>query len=223
MIKAAIIASFCLLAATLPSLSQDPTSTATQEGIRRQYNTMVLRDTLKKADDALAKNDLAAAAKLYDASWDLILSIGPGVEAETRHTQQGIAAARMPLAMDAQKRGDYRQADREVNDVVRIDPNNQNAIIFKKGNDEILGATWHKNPTPDVVAKVQYYEERRKTNDTVVQDARLLFEAGHVTEAEAKLDAALREDPNNNAARYYLNLISNERFQRSVRDKEVVA
>ena len=97
MIKAAIIASFCLLAATLPSLSQDPTRTATDEGIRRQYNTMVLRDTLKKADDALAKNDLLPAAKLYTSAWDLILSIGPGVEPEARHTQQGAAAARMPL------------------------------------------------------------------------------------------------------------------------------
>ena len=119
MIKAAIIASFCLLAATLPSLSQDPTSTASNEGIRRQYNTMVLRETLKKADDTLAKNDLPAAAKLYDAAWDLILSIGPGVENETRHTQQGIAAARMPLAMDAQKRTDYPEADRQVNDILR--------------------------------------------------------------------------------------------------------
>src|SRR5205807_5674123 len=69
--------------------------------------------TLKKADEALAKNDLPAAAKLYDSAWDLILSIGPGLEAEARHTQQGIAAARMPLAMEAQKRGDYVEARSE--------------------------------------------------------------------------------------------------------------
>src|SRR3954469_22370428 len=135
MIKAAIITSVLLLAAILPGYSQDPNQTAIDEGIRRQYNTMVLRDTLKKADDVLAHNDLANAGQLYDTAWGLILSIGPGVEVEARHTQQGIAAARMPLAMEAQKRGDYRAADLAVKDVLRIDPNKQTALVFKKGND----------------------------------------------------------------------------------------
>src|SRR5881394_1213995 len=131
MIKAAIITSFCLLALPLASFSQDANQEAIREGIRRQYNTMVMRDTLKKADDALAKNDLQTAAKLYDDSWNLIMSIGPGVEDEARHVQQGIGATRMPLAMDAQKKNDYSTADREVRDVLRIDPNNQTAIVFK--------------------------------------------------------------------------------------------
>ena len=52
MIKAAIITSFCLLALPLASFSQDANQEAIREGIRRQYNTMVMRDTLKKADDA---------------------------------------------------------------------------------------------------------------------------------------------------------------------------
>src|SRR2546423_122949 len=128
MIKAAILTSICLLAATLPSLSQDATKTATEEGIRRQYNKLVLRDTLTKADEALARNDLAAAAKLYDDSWALIISIGTGVDQEIAHTKQGIAAARMPSAMAAQKRDDLREADRQVSDVLRIDPSNQTAI-----------------------------------------------------------------------------------------------
>jgi Mg-chelatase subunit ChlD/tetratricopeptide (TPR) repeat protein len=56
-----------------------------------------------------------------------------------------------------------------------------------------------------------------------VQEGRMLFEAGHLSEAEAKLSEALKQDPQNSAARYYLNLASNERFRKSLGEKEVVA
>jgi hypothetical protein len=105
MIKAAILSSFLLLAATLPGLAQPSgQATAVDEGIRRQYNTVKLRDKLKQADAALARNDLVNAAKLYDGAWDLITSIGTGVDAEAAHTRAGIAEARMPLAIAAQRR-----------------------------------------------------------------------------------------------------------------------
>src|SRR5438045_6215368 len=153
MIKAAILTSVCLLAATLPSYSQNDTDLATREGIRRQYNKMVLRDTLTKADDALSRNDLQIAAKLYDDSWSLITSIGTGVDQEIAHTKQGIAAARMPLAIDAQKRDDLREADRQASDVLRIDPSNQTAITFKTGNDQLLAAWCPHRPNPEVETK----------------------------------------------------------------------
>ena len=221
MIKAAIITSFCLLAA-LPSYSQDATKTATDEGIRRQYNTLLLRDKLKEADAALARNDLKNAERMYTEAWALVTSIGTGVDAEARHTQQGTAAARMPLAVDAQKRGDFRAADREVREVLRIDPSNQTAVIFKRGNDVELEKAFPHLPSPDVEAKVHEYALAYKTNATKIQDGRILYEAGKLTEAEAKLNEALREDPNSTSARYYLNLISNERFKRARSDKDVV-
>ncbi len=48
----------------------------------------------------------------------------------------------------------------------------------------------------------------------LVQSAKLLYEMGKLDEAEAKLTQALRQDPNNQGAYYYLNLIGETRFKR---------
>jgi hypothetical protein len=197
-------------------------ATAVDEGIRRQYNTVKLRDKLKQADAALARNDLVNAAKLYDGAWDLITSIGTGVDAEAAHTRAGIAEARMPLAIAAQRRTDYRIADREVDDILRMDPGNQTAVVFKRGNTKLLVESIPLKPSADVEIQVEEFRNRRITNNVKVQDGRILFEAGRLKEAEAKLSEALRDDPQSTAARYYLNLISNERYKQARGDKEVV-
>jgi len=50
----------------------------------------------------------------------------------------------------------------------------------------------------------------------LVQDGKLLYEMGKLAEAEAKLTEALKLDPNNVAAFYYLNLIQQAQFAHSV-------
>jgi Mg-chelatase subunit ChlD len=51
----------------------------------------------------------------------------------------------------------------------------------------------------------------------LVQDGKLLYEAGRVDESKAKLQDALKKDPNNEAAYYYLNLDQQARFDRDKR------
>jgi Mg-chelatase subunit ChlD/capsular polysaccharide biosynthesis protein len=69
-------------------------------------------------------------------------------------------------------------------------------------------------------------EEQTKTAaPTLVQDGKLLFEMGKLDEAEAKLKAASKADPSNQAAYYYLNLLNEKRFdedrnKRDVRSRE---
>jgi type II secretory pathway component GspD/PulD (secretin) len=48
---------------------------------------------------------------------------------------------------------------------------------------------------------------------TLVQDGKLLYEMGKLNEAEAKLREAVREDPQNQTAAYYLNLVSQARHR----------
>jgi beta-lactamase regulating signal transducer with metallopeptidase domain len=50
---------------------------------------------------------------------------------------------------------------------------------------------------------------------TLTQDGKLLYEMGKLDEAEAKLKLALKEDPQNVAALYYLNLVSEAKFARA--------
>lgn len=50
---------------------------------------------------------------------------------------------------------------------------------------------------------------------TLLRDGVLLYEMGKLDEAEAKLKLALKEDPHNVGARYYLNVVSEAKFPRA--------
>jgi Flp pilus assembly secretin CpaC len=57
---------------------------------------------------------------------------------------------------------------------------------------------------------------------TLVQDGKLLFEMGKLTEAEAKLKLALKAQPRNEAALYYLNLVSEAKFAQAAKGADTL-
>ncbi|HVV01532.1 MAG TPA: hypothetical protein VHH88_09235, partial [Verrucomicrobiae bacterium] len=223
MIKAATITlGLVMLIAAPAARSQSPApQTAIEEGIRRQAARISLRQTLENARAAEARHDLPTAARLYSDAWNLVLQIGPnGIPEEIAATKAGTARTRMELAQIAQKRGDLRGADTNVREVLRTDPTNAEAIAFKKNNDKLLAQQFPKMPTPEVAARVPVITAERATNSTHIQDGKLLYEMGKYDEAEATLLQALREDPQNQAARYYLNLITDARYRIAAADKD---
>ena len=54
----------------------------------------------------------------------------------------------------------------------------------------------------------------------LVQDGKLLYEMDRLDEAEAKLKLALKTDPHNEAALYYLNLVAEAKFGRDGKGAE---
>jgi general secretion pathway protein D len=56
---------------------------------------------------------------------------------------------------------------------------------------------------------------------TLTRDGKLLYEMGKLDEAEAKLKLALRQDPHNEPALYYLNLVSQAKFDMAAKTHEV--
>jgi general secretion pathway protein D len=56
---------------------------------------------------------------------------------------------------------------------------------------------------------------------TLVRDGKLLYEMRKLDEAQAKLTLALKEDPHNEAALYYLNLVSQAKFAVAAKTHEV--
>jgi beta-lactamase regulating signal transducer with metallopeptidase domain len=55
---------------------------------------------------------------------------------------------------------------------------------------------------------------------TLVEDGRVLYELGKLDEAEAKLNQALKDDPGNFGATYYLNLIREIRYGKLARERK---
>src|SRR6266487_1985494 len=199
-----------------------PEDDAIKEAIRRQANVITLRQKLAQASEAEARKDLPAAAKLYDNSHELVLSIGTGfgIEAETAQAVTGVASVRLELARQAQKRGDLPEAKIQVDRVLNVDPKNTLALEFRRLNDKALAEKAGQIPSGAALERVAEARKEKTEAMTKVTDGRILLEAGKLDYAEAKFKEAMTMDPENRAAFYYLNLVKEARFGEAERRRE---
>src|SRR6266480_3923259 len=207
--------SFLLATAPLLFSQVSPQQSAVGEGLRRQAARKTLRDTLDNARAARVRGDLAGAAKLYDAAWDLVQYIGTGVEAEAEVTKAGLATVRLELARRAQHSGDLQEANTQIKDLLRVDPHNLIALQFQHENQRRLEEQKGHIPSKEVTDQIPAIADARRNAATLVQDARVFLEMKRLDEAEAKLKQAIKEDPQNQSAYYYMNLVNEARYDES--------
>jgi type II secretory pathway component GspD/PulD (secretin)/tetratricopeptide (TPR) repeat protein len=209
MMKAATLPlALVILFATPPLFSAESPSQemAVNEAVYRQANHIALRQKLADAWAAQDRRALPTAAKLYDEAWDLV---------------QKIASVRLELARTAQSHGNYKEAETQVKDILRVDPSNAAAIEFRAGNEKLIAEQRGTIPSPEVVNQVPAIIEDRVQASTLVHDGKLLYEMDKLDEADAKLKLAIQQDPHNQAALYYLNLVSEAKFLRAAKVHEV--
>jgi type II secretory pathway component GspD/PulD (secretin)/tetratricopeptide (TPR) repeat protein len=210
-----------LTAVAAASAQTQPQDTAVNEAVYRQANQIALRQKLADARAAQERRSLVPAAKLYDDAWDLVQKVGSGVDAEREQTVAGLAAVRLELAKAAQQKGDYKEARIQVDDILRVDPTNPAAVQFKNTNERLLDEQRGRIPSDEVTSRIPALLEEQVKVGTLVHDGKLLYEMQKYDEAEAKLKLALRQDPHNEAALYYLNLVSQAKFTIASKTHEV--
>jgi type II secretory pathway component GspD/PulD (secretin) len=193
---------------------------AVSEAVYRQANRITLRQKISDARVAQGRNDLATSARLYDESWEIVQRIGAGVDQETAQVRTGLGQVRMELARAAQRRGDLPAAKVHVDDVLRVDPQNTEARAFAAENAKLAIEQRGLTPSEDAQAQMPKLAEEKAKNNTLVQDGRLFLEAGKLVEAEAKLRQAVKEDPQNQAAYYYLNLVREARYAEALSKRD---
>lgn len=217
MTKAALsllgLAVLVALPADLPA-QDNSTDIAVNEAVLRQANTIVLRQNLAKARAAELQGDIVGAAKLYQESCELVQQIGSGVDAEAAQSVSGLARTRLSLAREYQSQGNLREAQKQALQVLKVNPTNPDALAFKKQNDQMLADMKGKMPSEAALEQVPQLAAQKTDAATLVQDGKLLYEMGKLDEAEAKLTAAQKLDPDNRAAYYYLNLIQQAKYVR---------
>ena len=196
------------------SSNNNPTDIAVNEAVLRQANTIVLRQKLMEAKNAAAHGDLPAAAKFYEDAYSLVQQIGSGIDEETAQTVSGLVSMRLELARQAQRQGDLREAGTQVSRVLKVDPNNPAALAFKKQNDQMLAAMRGQMPDEATLQQVPYIVNDKTEASTLVRDGKLLYEMGKFDEAEVKLSEALKLDPDNEGAFYYMSLVKQARYDR---------
>ncbi len=224
MTKAALftlgLAALLVFPAAVPA-QDNSTALAVNEAVLRQAKTIDLRQKLSDARATAQRGETAVAAKLYQEACTLVTQIGSGIDVETAQAVAGLTATRMALARDAQSRGDLREADTQVLQVIKTEkelkvaPDLNQVIAFKSQNDQMLAAMKGRMPSEAVTQLVPHAMEQQVEVGTLVQDGKLFYEMGKLPEAEGKLYEALKIDPDNTGAYYYLNLIQQAKISRS--------
>jgi tetratricopeptide (TPR) repeat protein len=213
-----------LLACAAPLFAQmSATDIAIQEGVLRQAYTILLRQKLADASAAVARGDLPGAAKDYEDAYGLVNKIGSGIDVETAQTISGLASTRLELARQAQAGGDLKEADTQVSRVLKVAPQDQAAIAFKKQNDQMMAAMRGRTPDAVTLEKIPAIVDEKTQAGILVQDGKILYEAGKLEEADAKFKEAMKLDPDNAGAFYYLNLTVQASYARDERAHTVVS
>ena len=225
MIKAAPTLLCLIFLAAAPALKaqvpNDPVGLATDEAIRREYQTADLRKKLALAQSAVQRGDLNEAARQYQTCYDLCQKIGfEPVKAETEQVISGLSYVLLELANQDQRHQDYRSANARINQILIIDPQNQAALDFRRRNKALLDAQAGTIPSQEQLDKIPDLRSNDVRVATMVQDGKFLFEAGKLDEAEAKLRRALEESPQNVAAEHYLQLITEARASDAARQSD---
>jgi tetratricopeptide (TPR) repeat protein len=216
MIKAVKLSLVLFLLAAAFSLRAQPNAAqlAEEEAVRRQEATITLHNKLMAAHEAQAKGYLVDAAKLYQEAVSLFPKVGPGtpiVELEKKQAVAGLSDVRLQLATAAQRRGNLAEANEQILSALKFDRQNEVLLKFKAENDKLILAQRGTVPSAEALARVPEVQKEKIAAATLVQDGKLLWEMGKLDEAEVKLKLALQQEPENQAAFTYLNLIKESR------------
>jgi type II secretory pathway component GspD/PulD (secretin)/tetratricopeptide (TPR) repeat protein len=216
--KTAIAALCCvslLTPAAFGQVTPPPTDTgyAVNEAVVRQAARIDLHKKMADAQAAERKGMLVDAAKLYEDCLALLRKIGAGAEQEAATVIPGFVNVRLQLADQAMRRMDFVEADNQLARVLKEDPKNPKALEMRTALAKAKAESEGLMPSSETLAKLPEANQIRVRASTMVQDGKVLFEAGRYDEAEAKLHEAHRLDPNNSAAFTYLNSIAQQRHQ----------
>ena len=215
------LAALLLFPAVVPA-QDNPAALAVGEAVKRQHDTIVLRQKLAEAKAVAQRNDTIGAAKLYQEAVSIAQEVGrAGIESESQQAIAGLVATSLELARDAQSRQDYHEAATRVQQVLKADPKNPAALEFKKQNDELIAAARGHQPDAATQEQIPIVKNQKTDAATLVQDGKLFYEMGKLDEASQKLTAALRLDPDNSGAYYYQKLVAQARYSREIEQHEV--
>src|SRR5580692_3627406 len=208
-----------LLLATAVAPAQSSSSyqnDAVSQAVMRQADKIVLQQKLEAASAAVQNKDFVTAAQLYEDAYNLVEDIGGQIPIpqETAETISGLVSVRMELAREAQRRGDLHEADQQVLRVLKVAPGDPDAIAFKKENDRLIAQMRGVRPDLATQQELPAIENQKLDAATLARDGQMLYEAGKLEEAQAKLEQALQLDPDNRGAYYYLSLVKQARYAR---------
>lgn len=214
---AKLVVLLTVLIVLAPALrAQDANALAEEEAVKRQEATIRLHQKVLEAADAEKKHRVVDASKLYQEAYALVpfaVVNDPRADADKAAASNGLVRTRVELADRAHRNGDLIEAQKELDAAVRVQPQNEELRRMKMELDREVAESRGTRPSLDVLKQIPVEQEHKIDVATKVQNGKLLYEMGHLTEAEAELKEAIKMQPNNKAAYYYLDLIKEATYK----------
>ena len=211
----------------LPSAqAQTPAENAAKEVVRRQAAIIELRNKLVEAKTVEQGGNLIAAAILYEAAQTEVESIGvsaKGIDAESAATLEGMTRVRLALGEKHATNGNLTEARKQVQRVLVLSPGNLQARGQLQSIDAQLEKLRGRMPSEETIGEVKDVVEEKIQAATLVQDGKLLYEMARYDQAEAKLRQALKIDPSNRGAGYYMVLVQEAKNTIQVKKRDMTS
>ena len=220
------LSSLCLsvlLAASVATAqpAPDPTITAAEQAVKLQVRVIECRNRLADGRAAEARRETLAASQHYNKALELLQGVGTTADPERQQAVEGLSRTTLTLADQSMKRAEYTEAKPLIDRVIKVDPNNKTALDMRVLNDRMIAETYSLTPHKLATDKLDSFDTNRVESSKLVQDGKLFYESGQFKEAEVVLSQALRLNPNDKAAAYYLELVSGAKYQIEARVREV--
>ena len=119
----------------------------------------------------------------------------------------GLVYSRLQQAYNLQDENRFKEAEIEASKALKFDPDNSKIAKFRRFNADIERAHVGMIPSQNLSDQIQSFRDERAKIMTLVRDGKAYFELRQFDEAERALTEAIKLDPRNDIAYYYLRLI----------------
>lgn len=198
----------------------NPADTAADVAVRFQARVIEAQQRVADARVAEARRETLLASQQYNRALELIQGIGVIADGVRQQAIEGLSRTTLQLADQAMKRSDYPDAKLHIDRVLKVDPRNEIALKMRAENDRLIAENMDKMPHPEALDTLRATETNRIEVARMVQDGKLYYETGRMKEAEDVLRRAIKLDPGNVGASYYLDLVNARRFSAEARLRE---
>lgn len=187
---------------------QPATVDATNRATRLQVRIKELHSLVASAQQAQRRGDLVAASKIYEDALEKTKEIPNGSE-KGIELLNDVITTRIQLAEQAQRRGDFPQADAQIMRLMAIAPEDPRVLAFRETNEILKAQAISVVPNGAGRSRADLVKAR-----TLVQKAKIQYESGKWDLAEKQLKEAAQLDPDYSPIHYYLALIHEQRSKR---------
>ncbi|HEY0552530.1 MAG TPA: hypothetical protein VGF13_23220, partial [Verrucomicrobiae bacterium] len=217
--------SFCLsaLLAAPVAFAQAPTdpAVAAEVAVRRQEQLIKAREKLAQARVAEARREILNASQQYNTALELVQGIGAMGDAERGEAISGLSRTTLMLADQAMGRGNFVEAKLHIDRVLKVDPTNELARKVREQNDRLAEENKGKVPHPWAEEYLAKADSNHVEAARLVQDGKLYYESGNLKEAEEVLRRAIRLEPDNKGAHYFVDLVIARKYATEARLREI--